>query len=460
MAFTFLILPDGAESRQQQCSQRPAYGIIGLMRNICAAGRWEWLWLAIMMVTLAACLPQNDTPGNVAPAANTSAAPLRAPAPVEAIEILKDGSSPVQVTVIVRGHFPDECAAIDQISQERRGNTYSVTIDSIGYAGGACAQTRVAFEKSIVLDVIGQPAGTYLVDVNGLQGTFRLQRDNVRDEGNAVLGGLVWLDRCNVPTLDDTKPIETPPGCVSLGEGRYRGDGERAADEQGIGGVKVHLGTGPCPSTGLATTLTSPDGTFLFSGLAAGDYCLTGDGSEEGESPLAGDGMWTFPAGSSGELSVTILPGESNLGSTFGWTVVKTAEEPAYFATPPLECTNMALFVSDLTVPDNTQFLPGTTFTKTWQLENLGSCQWGPGYELAFAGGDRMDAPDRVPLTVTVPPGEFVDLSVQLVAPEVPGEYQGEWKLAGPDGDLFGVGPGSDRAFWVRIVVIEEAANG
>jgi hypothetical protein len=68
-----------------------------------------------------------------------------------------------------------------------------------------------------------------------------------------------------------------------------------------------------------------------------------------------------------------------------------------------------------------------------------------------------MSAAASRPLTITVAPGEFADISVSLAAPDSPGEYQGEWKLADPEGSLFGIGPGSDRPFWVQIVVLEAA---
>ena len=36
-----------------------------------------------------------------------------------------------------------------------------------------------------------------------------------------------------------------------------------------------------------------------------------------------------------------------------------------------------AQFVSDVSVSDGTLMLPGTTFTKTWRLRNIGTCTWG-----------------------------------------------------------------------------------
>jgi hypothetical protein len=76
-----------------------------------------------------------------------------------------------------------------------------------------------------------------------------------------------------------------------------------------------------------------------------------------------------------------------------------------------------AQFVSDLTAPDGAVFAPGATFTKTWRLMNNGTCAWTQAYNLVFAGGDSMGAPLSVKLPAEVPPGQMVDVSVNLTAP-------------------------------------------
>src|SRR5512147_319374 len=44
------------------------------------------------------------------------------------------------------------------------------------------------------------------------------------------------------------------------------------------------------------------------------------------------------------------------------------------------DCTNSAAFVTDVTIPDNTNVAGGTTFTKTWRVSNTGTCVWGADY--------------------------------------------------------------------------------
>ncbi len=117
-----------------------------------------------------------------------------------------------------------------------------------------------------------------------------------------------------------------------------------------------------------------------------------------------------------------------------------------------------AQFVSDLTAPDGASFAPGAAFTKTWRLSNIGACTWTTSYSLVFAGGDQMNAPLSVKLPVVVPPGQMVDISVNLIAPARAGHYKGLWKLSNASGVQFGVGDSAGDAFWVDIHVVETTA--
>lgn len=121
----------------------------------------------------------------------------------------------------------------------------------------------------------------------------------------------------------------------------------------------------------------------------------------------------------------------------------------------PLPC-DQAKFVKDVTVPDNTVFSPGTPFTKTWRLRNSGSCIWSLGYAIVFAGGDRMGAPDSNVLPKPVAPGETVDVSVNLIAPNASGTYRGNWKLRNNANQVFGLGS-ENKPFWVQIKVVPPA---
>ncbi|MGZ9226070.1 MAG: NBR1-Ig-like domain-containing protein, partial [Anaerolineales bacterium] len=113
-----------------------------------------------------------------------------------------------------------------------------------------------------------------------------------------------------------------------------------------------------------------------------------------------------------------------------------------------------AQFVADVTVPDGMRFDPGATFTKTWQLRNIGTCTWTKSYSLVFDSGEKMGAPDSVAFTSDVPPGGTVDLTVvNMTAPGTAGRYRGYWKLKNASGVLFGIGYNANRTFWVEINV-------
>jgi cytoskeletal protein RodZ len=109
----------------------------------------------------------------------------------------------------------------------------------------------------------------------------------------------------------------------------------------------------------------------------------------------------------------------------------------------------------DITIPDDTLISPGQSFIKTWKLVNIGSCTWTTLYSASFFYGDRMGAPETVPLQRTILPAQSVEISVEMVAPQAAGTYQGNWKLSNPSGSLFGIGPNGDSPFWVRIIVPE-----
>jgi hypothetical protein len=109
----------------------------------------------------------------------------------------------------------------------------------------------------------------------------------------------------------------------------------------------------------------------------------------------------------------------------------------------------------DVTIPDDTVMQPGETFTKVWRLKNAGTCTWSKSYSIAVFSGEPMDAPSSVPLPKQIEPGGTVDISVDLVAPDSPGTYTGNWKLKNASGVWFGIGPSANSPFWIRIQVKE-----
>ncbi len=97
--------------------------------------------------------------------------------------------------------------------------------------------------------------------------------------------------------------------------------------------------------------------------------------------------------------------------------------------------------MGDLTIPDGTEIIIGSTFIKTWRIQNAGSCTWNSSYQLIFVDGNQMSAPAAVQLTAgSIAPGASVDVSVQLKAPDAAGEYKAYFRIKASDGTIFGVG--------------------
>jgi hypothetical protein len=94
-------------------------------------------------------------------------------------------------------------------------------------------------------------------------------------------------------------------------------------------------------------------------------------------------------------------------------------------------------FVSDVTIPDNTQMDPGESFTKTWKVKNSGSCAWDAGFKFQSTGGDAMGATAfTVPSSVAA--GATYDISVPMTAPSTSGTARGNWRMSTASGQFFG----------------------
>lgn len=133
-------------------------------------------------------------------------------------------------------------------------------------------------------------------------------------------------------------------------------------------------------------------------------------------------------------------------------TAVPATNTPLPTATAITYC-DWVSFVKDVTVPDGSILDPGQTFTKTWRLKNRGTCTWTPDYMLVYTSGTQMGGTTAVRLPGYVSPGQSVDISVPLVAPDSNGKYVAYWMLRNASGTLFGYGDKANQAFYVDIRV-------
>ena len=126
---------------------------------------------------------------------------------------------------------------------------------------------------------------------------------------------------------------------------------------------------------------------------------------------------------------------------------------PATASPVPVSRCDAMQFLGDVTYPDGSSITRNNTFVKTWRVKNIGTCSWTPSYALVFTSGDSMNGPSAVALARNVNPGETIETSVTLTAPNKDGDYRGYWKLRNASGVLFGFGAQADTAFWVDIKV-------
>ena len=125
-------------------------------------------------------------------------------------------------------------------------------------------------------------------------------------------------------------------------------------------------------------------------------------------------------------------------------------------STPPIgtpECVFDAEFVTDVTVPDDTELEPNASFVKTWRMRNNGDCVWELATLWVFVSGEHMQGPESVAVPATEP-GDTVDISVDLTAPTEAGTYKGYWRLHRPNGEAFGM-----RGFVSIMVVADSGAS-
>jgi hypothetical protein len=116
--------------------------------------------------------------------------------------------------------------------------------------------------------------------------------------------------------------------------------------------------------------------------------------------------------------------------------------------TPTLACVPNLTFLEDLTVPDGSQVLPGSTLDKRWRVENSGTCNWDEDYRLKLIAGPAMGARPEQAL-YPARSGTQAVLRIIFTAPEEPGPYRSAWQAYGPGGQPFG------DPFFIEIMVRE-----
>ncbi|MBL8062948.1 MAG: hypothetical protein JNK32_08020, partial [Anaerolineales bacterium] len=148
-------------------------------------------------------------------------------------------------------------------------------------------------------------------------------------------------------------------------------------------------------------------------------------------------------------VTATLAPTKSGYVPPTLTPTLEITVTPTLAVTIPANCTNSAVLLRDVTIPDGTQMKAGEIFTKTWEFLNNGTCPW-IGYTLQFSSGDQMSAPLSAPIPDTLPK-DSLQVSVELTAPAANGSYTGNFTLNDSNGNAVFIG--TEKTFWVKINV-------
>jgi len=129
----------------------------------------------------------------------------------------------------------------------------------------------------------------------------------------------------------------------------------------------------------------------------------------------------------------------------FPTATLTTVPQPLAPSSTPT-CIDGLSFVSDVTIPDNTNVTPGSSLDKQWLVQNTGSCNWDNRYRLRFISGDPLGAATEQAL-YPARAGMQATLRIIFQAPNVSGDYVSEWQAFDPNGIPFG------DSFFIKIVI-------
>jgi hypothetical protein len=82
------------------------------------------------------------------------------------------------------------------------------------------------------------------------------------------------------------------------------------------------------------------------------------------------------------------------------------------------------------TPTDGTEFKPNASFDMVWRLENTGSRTWqADNVDFTYVSGRKMHDEELYDLPRNVPVGEIVNMTVDMQAPKVSGDWKTVWTL-------------------------------
>lgn len=115
--------------------------------------------------------------------------------------------------------------------------------------------------------------------------------------------------------------------------------------------------------------------------------------------------------------------------------------------TLPAASPDNAIWIADVSVPDDTLFAKNARFTKIWKIENTGTTTWNSAYKLIYIDGPLLTENTIISIVNEVKPKVQVELSVPMQAPAPYGTYTSYWRMMNDKGQLFG------EVLYVKIIV-------
>ncbi|MCB0032551.1 MAG: hypothetical protein KDE51_00910 [Anaerolineales bacterium] len=411
---------------------------------------WKLAAVYTAALTLLGCslagTPEATPLPTLPPPTATIESPTATPLPleitpfVESIDVLITFE---EITAVMRGNLTADCWEMAEPIYVVNGGTIEVDLLARRPETAACTSGNRPFESRLVLPAGTLADGFYVVTVNQeTSSSFAYSRQNLQNNGLLTISGRVWHDLCAWKTGDS---VDLPPvGCLATAAG-YRGNGQFDQGETGLAQVLVQLGVGECPAAPLLSAVTDQSGAYSFPAVGVSQYCvmiLTEGNSNE---LLLMPGVWTAPAETAGESVGYLTVSQATDTADFGWD----------YALLPLSnaqqsCDDKGLLIGDVTYPAGTRVGAGETITKTWQVQNVGTCTWTTDYGLQWIDG-RVTSPDYVPLPRPILPGEIAEISVTVQMPQGFGTFSGRWWFKNANGELFGTGINRDRTLSLEL---------
>lgn len=181
--------------------------------------------LVVFVLLLSACQPGEVTE---TPPAKEGEFSYGQNAIVESVEVILLETFPLQAQVLVSGNLPDGCTELHEISVEREGQEFILTLTTRRPTGDVfCTQALVPFEETVDLDIRGLEAGTYTVIAQEEQTTFTLDVDNVLpkevEEAEFEYGADARVEELSVNVME-SYPVQVsvvlqgylPDGCTEI----------------------------------------------------------------------------------------------------------------------------------------------------------------------------------------------------------------------------------------------------